>query len=375
MSDILDKVISSADFKEKTAISWTEIVNSLLALIKAREAEILRLRSGLYDNKEHTLEEIGRKMNLTRERVRQLEKNAKDDIKAHKNFDGIMAPAKNAVERALNEHGGLSTKERILQTVLINYEIEDNKKFLQFLIDNFIDEVQDVKNNQFGEGWHLNEQYLNLAAEVLDQIKILIETKNNLVQEDELLENFQKTDFYINNQDKFLPFLSKNSNDLRKVLTSYLDLSHEFGKTPFKQWGKADWRTVTPRRINDKIYSILDWYKQPMHFRDIADKINAAKFDKKMAHSATIHNDLIADERFVLIGRGVYALKDWGYKSGVVADLIEKIIKDAEQPLNKEEIIAEILKQRDVKANTVLLALNKDGRFEKTITGGYKLKI
>ena len=111
-----------------------------------------------------------------------------------------------------------------------------------------------------------------------------------------------------------------------------------------------------------------------MHFREIAEKINEANFDHKVAHPATIHNDLIADPRFVLIGRGVYALKEWGYKSGVVADIIEDILKKAGTALNKEDIIEKVLKQRDVKSNTVILSLNKDERFVKAEDNKYGLK-
>ncbi|MFH1610284.1 MAG: sigma factor-like helix-turn-helix DNA-binding protein [Patescibacteria group bacterium] len=365
MSEILDKVISSQQESEKSNISMSETVNTLLSLIRAREAEILRLRFGLFDEKKHTLEEIGKRMSLTRERVRQLEKIAKENIRAHKNFDGIISPARKAVTSVLHEHGGLASKSKIADVLILDEEIKNYQKALEFIVDNFIDEVKLVDSDLFERGWYIHEDYLDLASDVINEIKRLISERGKLIHEDELVKEFEKSEYYINKTDRFAGFLGKNENDLKKILNAYLDLSLDLGSTPFEQWGMNDWRSINPKRINDKIYLVLDWYGKPMHFREIAGKINEAKFDHKVAHPATIHNDLIADSRFVLIGRGVYALKEWGYKAGVVADIIEDILKKAGTVLSKDEIIEKVLEQRDVKSNTVILSLNKNERFVK----------
>ncbi|MFH1457351.1 MAG: sigma factor-like helix-turn-helix DNA-binding protein [Patescibacteria group bacterium] len=374
MSDILNKVISSQEEALKSNTSVLAIIDSLLSLLRAREAEILRLRFGLLDSKKYTLENIGKRMNLTRERVRQLEKIAKENIRNHKTFGNIINPVKNQIINILHEHGGLVRKEKIAQVLAFNQEIKNYKQALEFIVDNFIDEIKIIDHEIFDAGWYIHDDYLNLAVEVIQELKRLIEERNKLIKEDDLFDEFKKTNYYMDNQERFGKVLEKNKGDLKKVLGAYLDLSSELGKTPFMQWGKKDWRSVSPKRINDKIYLILDWYGKPMHFRDIADKINQAVFDKKVAHPATIHNDLISDERFVLIGRGVYALNEWGYKTGVVSDVIEEILKKSTEPLSKEDIIQEVLKQRDVKPNTVILALNKDEKFIKTDDNKYNLR-
>lgn len=48
-------------------------MDKVLATLTPREARILRLRFGLDDNHPYTLEEVGRKFGLTRERIRQIE--------------------------------------------------------------------------------------------------------------------------------------------------------------------------------------------------------------------------------------------------------------------------------------------------------------
>ena len=54
----------------------TEVIQRLLARIDEREATILRMRFGLDDHEPMTLKQIGARIGLTRERVRQLEREA-----------------------------------------------------------------------------------------------------------------------------------------------------------------------------------------------------------------------------------------------------------------------------------------------------------
>ena len=104
--------------------------------------------------------------------------------------------------------------------------------------------------------------------------------------------------------------------------------------------------------------------KEPLHFREIGEHIKEI-FGKQINHES-LHNELIKDPRFVLVGRGIYALKEWGFKEGTVKDLIKDLLKDG--PKTKEEIISEIKKQRFVKESTIILNLSlyfkrKDGKY------------
>ena len=65
-----------------------------------------------------------------------------------------------------------------------------------------------------------------------------------------------------------------------------------------------------------------------MHFSEIANAIKKSDFKRKAVTTQAIHNELIKDSRFVLIGRGIYALNEWGYKKGTVADIITEVIKE-----------------------------------------------
>ena len=59
-----------------------------------------------------------------------------------------------------------------------------------------------------------------------------------------------------------------------------------------------------------------------------------------------------------MVGRGLYALKEFGYTKGTVAEVIESLLRK-KSPLTKQEIIEGVLKQRHVKKGTISLNLQK----------------
>lgn len=138
-------------------------------------------------------------------------------------------------------------------------------------------------------------------------------------------------------------------------------------------WGLAKWPTVNPRNIRDKIFVVLEAKKEPMHFSDIAEAISKSDFRRKNVTIQAIHNELIKDSRFVLIGRGIYALSSWGYRKGTVADIITDILKEAGEPLTREEIVKRVLHARKVKETTVLLNLQNKQLFDKVDKDSYTL--
>jgi len=158
-----------------------------------------------------------------------------------------------------------------------------------------------------------------------------------------------------------------------KVLYSILQASKKIEQNKFGHWGIEDWREVKPKTINDKIYLILKNHGKPMHFVEITEQINKINFDDKGANAATVHNELILDDKYVLVGRGLYSLKEWGYQKGTVVDVINSILSESAKPLSREEIIEKVLEQRLVKKATIILALMDKKSFEK-VGGKYQLK-
>jgi len=136
--------------------------------------------------------------------------------------------------------------------------------------------------------------------------------------------------------------------------------------------GLYEWRHIHPRTLRDKILFVLRSEKSPMHFVDIAEKISSKTFDNKRVNIQAVHNELIRHPQFVLIGRGIYALKEWGYEKGTVADVIAKLLKEKGE-MSQDDIIKNVLKNRQVKEITIVLALKNSEKFERIGRKRYRL--
>jgi hypothetical protein len=134
------------------------------------------------------------------------------------------------------------------------------------------------------------------------------------------------------------------------------------------------WPSVNPKNIRDKIYVILSDGGKPLHFSDIAKAIKDSDFKRKDVTTQAIHNELIKDKRFVLIGRGIYALAEWGYKKGTVSDIISDILKKEGGPLHRDEIVKRVLKSRQVRETTILLNLQSKPEFKRVAKATYELR-
>jgi len=156
---------------------------------------------------------------------------------------------------------------------------------------------------------------------------------------------------------------------------SYLEISKNIEQGPEGLFGLKEWPEVSPRGVKDKAYLALKKENNPLHFTEVAKAIDRMNLGSKNSTlSQTVHNELIRDPRFVLVGRGIYALKEWGYSPGQVRDIIIKTLKENKKPLAKEEIVKKVLSQRLVKENTILLNLQSKEHFSKNSQGKYILK-
>ena len=76
LGDFIQDSEVSEPMEAATANSLREQLEKALAMLTPREEKVLRLRFGFEDGKTHTLEEVGKEFNVTRERVRQIESKA-----------------------------------------------------------------------------------------------------------------------------------------------------------------------------------------------------------------------------------------------------------------------------------------------------------
>jgi len=373
---ILDNLINFSQNQAKNQFSAPEVVDSVLSLISDREASILRQRYGLNSQKPRTLEAIGQSLNLTRERVRQIENQAVKNILKNKRYEEIVAPFQRLIFSLVNEHGGLISEDCLISKLKeLSVGQPDVAPFLKFLLANFVTGLERLEHDDFKPGWRSLDLTLDWVQNIINVFEKILNEKNQVMAHGELMDAFKQSEFYQTEQNHWQELLAANNRNLEQVISSYLLASPKFAHTPFDQWGLTSWRTASPRRINGKIYLLMLHKKQPMHFTEIADLINKHWNEERQVKTATVHNELIFDPRFVLIGRGLYGLKDWGYQEGNVADIVAEVLKNSLTPLSEVEIINQVKEKKQVKDATIRLVLKNKDKFEKTADNTYRLKI
>lgn len=335
-----------------TRINTEEVVQDILNSIeREREREIISRRYGLFDRKE-TLEQIGELLGITRERVRQLEKVVVTKLRE----TGKDLPHINEVQQQILEALG-QTGESARITTLSGKLTAENSRTDQSRVA-FLTEmcpgvsVINEDDNFFQSAGNENVHGTTTMKGEVDKIVEAIKKAGKPVEIKELVKlTGMQSDTYVNS-------LATTSKKLA---------------TLNGRWGLVKWPTVNPKNIRDKIYVILSENKKHMHFNEIAESIKASDFKRKDVTTQAIHNELIKDKRFVLIGRGIYALKEWGYSKGTVADIITDVLKDAKQPLHRDEIVKRVLKSRFVKETTILLNLQSKPQFKRVAKATYDL--
>jgi hypothetical protein len=370
INSILDKVLAASEEQDLATFSPVEIVAKLFGELPSREQDILHRRFGLHGKGNETLEQIGRGYNVTRERVRQIENAAIKHIKGLNYFSDIIKPVEVVVLAALEKHGGIMAEDHLLDYVLqAESKSKSTNKHLLFLLDKLTsDRIIREQKTEYHPSWRVDFVEWSGISKTINELVRILEANTQPMTEDELISKFKETDTYAAHKAEY----NFDEQSIEPIY-AHLNTSQKIKKNPFDEWGLANWSTVTPKRMGDKIYLVMKKHGKPLHFREIADHINGTDFDRKKAYPPTVHNELILDGRYVLVGRGIYALKEWGYVPGVVSDVIEALLKKSGQALSREEIVEKVLEQRMVKKGTVFLALSNSNRFKRNQDSKYVL--
>jgi len=353
--------MENANIVENTAklSELKEIINTLLGVLDARSQDIVTRRYGLKTGKIETLDSIGKEYGVTRERVRQIEAQAKKLVACRKE----LLEAINAVLRdVFRKHGGVLTEEYLMKVLEDSQADKPEQNTVIFFLDILPRFERVTKSNELGPHWSHPELHNRYNEQVISEAQGILTKKKKPLEEATLLQKIRE---------KLEITGAELPNECIKAL---LEASKKLKRTVFGEWGLIEWVETSPRGVGDKAFIVLKRSGKPMHFDEITNQINEVSFDHKVAHRQTVHNELIKDDRFVLVGRGLYGLSDWGYIPGTVADVMTEILKEANKPLTREELIEEVLKQRLVKRTTVLLGLQNRDRFERMPGEKYRLK-
>lgn len=343
-----------ADAAAPKVLDTEKFVQDILASVERdREREIVARRFGLFDRRE-TLEQIGELLGITRERVRQLEKSviARFKVSAEQGQLPHVKDVEAALSAQLKQMGDAARVTDISSKITSENSKTDQSRiaFLAALSPNLsVVEEDDHFFQAIGLTSVRDTATIKAdAAKLTDAIKKIGEPTT-------IADAAKAAKISDEKQAEALASISKGLATLND------------------RWGLVKWPMVNPKNIRDKIYVILKANGQHMHFNQISEAIKQSDFKRKDVTTQAIHNELIKDKRFVLIGRGIYALKEWGYAKGTVADIITAVLKEAGEPLHRDEIVRRVLKSRFVKETTILLNLQGKTQFKRVAKATYTL--
>lgn len=333
-------------------------IEQLLLLLSQKEKFVIQRRFNLDEKNRSTLEEIGHHFQVTRERVRQIERNALQKLR--RNIENtVLFNINKMAYQFLQEAGGLMKEDLLVSKILhgqtgfsysaVQLVINLDKRFER--LPNTVSYHPYVKYKTLPEAFIKNvaDQSVKILAQSSEVTKIsaMVSQLKKMTQEEHLV--------------------------LPETLASIYQINKNFKLVDNDAVGLMKWRHVNPRTIRDKVFFVLREKGKPLHFVDIANEIVKAQFDKKTLNHQAIHNELIRNDEFVLIGRGIYALREWGFNVGTVADIIIAVLQK-NGAMHQDDIIAEVLKQRQVKPITIILNLKSKSTFVRVGRFQYALR-
>jgi len=332
-----------------------DVTATLLAVLPDRARDVLEKRYGLNkDGETFTLEAIGQSYGITRERVRQIENYGVQSIQkseVYKKHYDLFLEMQKLIDQL---GGGLIAEHVLLDELSADPLVRNHLYFILVVGDTF---YKSKENPQYAHRWYTETKMADEVEKALRTVRKGLK-RDELISETEIINRFKAE----------LTHMAVDHN--QDVLMRWLKISKQIGQNPLGDWGPSDSPNIRVKGIRDYAYLAVKRHGSPMHFKEVASTINEL-FNHK-AHIATTHNELIKDDRFVLVGRGLYALAEWGYTAGVVKEVLREIL-EAEGPLSREEIIDKVRKERYVKDNTILVNLQDSNLFKKLANGTFTI--
>ena len=321
-----------------------------------RPRSIIKRRYGIGTASGVTLEAIGKREGITRERVRQIENDAIRRLKKSPSFATLAEYEKTALD-ALDQNGGLVAEHTVL--TMPEFRAVGDKNLLLFFFDLVNGVTRRKADDLFYARWHT-------AAVPVEKIEAALAT---FVGE---LAKSRTTLSETEARARLIGYLKNECEPYAReaLAETYLGLTHAIAKNSWGEVGHKESPFVRPRGMREGAFVILSRVHSPLHFREIASRIG--EFLGRSVHVQTVHNELIKDPRFVLVGRGLYALREWGYEPGFIRDVLVRLLRER-GTMTRDAILAEVSHVRQVKQSTVVINLQNKKLFKSLGDGTYTL--
>ena len=321
-------------------VNFPELMSRLLALLNPKERDVIERRFSLDGKNKETLDKIGKSYSITRERVRQIEAVALKKL-ARISMDPSMRQVHELAYNILEEHGRIMLEDHLVSEMLKNMSdtknIDSNAMKLAMRVSDRM--TKQDKNQFYRPFWRAADISLMEVKTLIKDIQKILRKNKDVMDTAALVSSLG--DVYA-----------------LETIDSVLAIDFSF-KQAEDAWGLSSWRHINPRSIKDKIMITFREVGKPMHFTEIVNHVLKDFEARKMVTHQAIHNELIRHDDFVLVGRGLYALQEWGMPSGTVCDLIRDVLVENGEPMKRQEIINSVLEKREIRVGTISLNLQK----------------
>ena len=325
-------------------VNYSQIYQKLTKGLSPKIKDIFDHRFGVKGGEAKTLEAIGKTLGITRERVRQIEEAGFSFVRKNNKeaIDNIYAEFANYFK----ENGGFKKEDIILEEL----GGKNQKPYVLFLLTLGEQFSKVAEKKDYGYFWSDMPSAQSKVKATLDSL---------VTQMQKVGKPIAKKDFY--------SVVASTQGISPEAALSYLEVSKRIQPSKDGALGLIDWPEIKPRGVKDRAYLVFNKVKKPLHFTEVASLIDKLNYNlpNKKTYAQTVHNELIKDARFVLVGRGTYTLAEWGYVPGTIKDIISNVLNAKNEPVHKDEVVKQVLAQRLVAKNTVLMNLNNKKLFDK----------
>ncbi len=337
---------SSGTQSEQLQVDFVDLMTRLLNLLSDKEQEVIRRRFSLHGKKKETLDKIGKSFSITRERVRQIEAVALKKL-ARISLDPTIQKIHDLAVEILEENGQVMSEDNLVSEMLRRFDDASNMEVNTMKLTMRVSDrlVKQEKNQFYRAFWRLSGISLLSVKNSIKEVQRTLRKHKDVVSVETITEELPTT------------IAQERVNSLLYVDWSFMEIDGE--------WGLTTWRHINPRSIKDKIMIIFKEEGKPLHFSDVANRVLSDFQGKKSVTRQAIHNELIRHPEFVLVGRGLYGLKDWGMAAGTVREVIKSVLVENGEPMKRQDIIKAVLKKRDIRLGTISLNLQKYPFFKR----------
>lgn len=336
----------------KKGLMFSDLARDIITKEPKKSGDILKKRFGIGQKKTQTLEEIGRGYGVTRERVRQIIGDSMRRIGAYSQNEPLRE-AEEKIIFTIRENRGIITVRKLVEMLSNNDKIEANSIIFFGALSGRIISVEE--KGVIKKSWAIHDSVVREVKEVDSIAKSIFQNEKVLFPDEELARRILEK--YKGNE--------KESSISHQQILNFVHTLEQIKQNKLGKWGMSHWKEINLKGTRERVYMALQEKGEPMHFSEIAKFIDTYNLGKRKAHPQTVHNELIKDERFVLVGRGTYALAEWGYIHGTVRDVLEEILSKSRGSLSQKEIMKQALKMRRVKRSTIVINLNNSKLFNR----------